>query len=123
MSRDKQMGPSQRQLRVGEQVRHNIVETLQRGHFHNEILMNEASAVTVTEVRLSPDLKNATAYIMTLGGQNLDEILKALNDVAPYFQKEIGSKLDLRFTPRVRFVTDDSFAAASRIDEILNNIS
>jgi ribosome-binding factor A len=71
--------PSQRQLRVGEQIRHIIAETMQRGHFHDEALI-DAGKITVTEVRVSPDLKNAKAFVMSLGGQNMEEILPALND-------------------------------------------
>ncbi len=115
-------GPSQRQLRVGEQLRHCIVETLQRGHFQNEILMEHAASVTVTEVRASPDLKNATVYVMSLGGLHMNEILPALNDAAPYFQRELGHRVQLRFTPRLRFVRDESFDAAARIDSLLKNL-
>lgn len=85
--------------------------------------MNHAASVTVTEVRTSPDLKNATAYVMALGGEHMDEILPALNDCAVVFQKEIGHALRLKFTPRVRFVQDESFDAAKRIDDILNKLS
>ena len=85
--------------------------------------MNHAGLVTVTEVRTSPDLKNATAYVMALGGQHMDEILPALNESAVLFQKEIGHALRLKFTPRVRFVADESFDAAKRIDDILNKIT
>lgn len=114
--------PSQRQRRVGEQIRHIIAESLQRGHFQSEILVKESHTVTVTEVRPSPDLRNATAYIMTLGGFNIDEILPALNEEAQSFQKEINRKSNLKFTPRLRFVTDDSFEEANRIEEILRDL-
>ena len=115
-------GPSQRQLRVGEQLRHVIAETMQRGHFHDPLLVDAAPLVTVSEVRVSPDLKNATAYVMALGGSNMDEILPALNDVAAYFQKEVSRQLDLKFTPRIRFVTDRSFDEGNKIDNILKNL-
>ncbi|MCC7305158.1 MAG: 30S ribosome-binding factor RbfA [Alphaproteobacteria bacterium] len=113
--------PSQRQLRVGEQIRHIIAETLQRGHFHDEILM-DAGRITVTQVRISPDLKHATAYVMSLGGENMDRILPALNEAAPVFQKDIAKQGGLRFTPKVRFSSDDSFDEARRIEEILHDI-
>lgn len=113
-------GPSQRQLRVGEQIRHIIAETLQRGHFHDNALFDHS--VTVTEVRVTPDLKNARAYVMSLGGDNMDDILPALNDEARTFQKEINRQTNLKFTPRVMFVTDDSFEEANRIEDILRNL-
>ncbi len=115
-------GPSQRQLRVGEQLRHMIAETLQRGHFHDEALVDNAPNVTVSEVRVSPDLKNATAYVMSLGGENMDEILPALNDSAHYFQKEINNASNLKFTPRVNFKVDHSFEEAQRIEKILDSL-
>ncbi|PJB69531.1 MAG: ribosome-binding factor A [Alphaproteobacteria bacterium CG_4_9_14_3_um_filter_47_13] len=115
-------GSSQRQLRVGEQLRHNISETLQRGHFDNLVLLDKARNVTVTEVRASPDLKNATAYIITLGGMDIDTILPALNESAFTFQKEIGRKLSLKFTPRLRFVLDHSFDEAQKIERILDSL-
>ena len=115
-------GPSQRQLRVGEQVRHIIVETLQRGHFQSEILFEAAASLTVTEVRVSPDMKNATAYVSILGGGGLADILPALNDAAPYFQKEIGRQMKMKFTPRIRFVEDESFANAEKIERLLRQI-
>lgn len=115
--------PSQRQLRVGEQIRHILSETLQRGHFHSQILMDEASKVTITEVRPSPDLKHARAYVMTLGGRQIEAVLDALNDEARVFQKDIGRHSNLKFTPKVRFVTDDSFDQAQRIEHLLRGES
>lgn len=111
--------PSQRQLRVGEQIRHILSETLQRGHFHSEILIEESGRVTITEVRPSPDLKHARAYVMTLGGGQIEAVLEALNDEAHMFQKEINRQSNLKFTPKIRFVTDDSFEQAQRIEELL----
>lgn len=122
MSREHSAGPSQRQLRVGEQVRHALMETMQRGHFSDPLLLEEAPRLTVTEVRASPDLKNATAYVTSFGGRRMDEILPALNDAAPVFQKEIAHRLKLRFTPRLRFVMDESFDQANKIDTILKNL-
>lgn len=115
-------GPSQRQLRVGEQLRHLIAEVLQRGHFHDEMLFKSAQNITVSEVRVSPDLKNATAYVMTLGGKDMSAILPALNECAPYFQKEIGRSLQLRFTPKIRFAVDNSFENADRIERLLKTL-
>jgi len=115
-------GPSQRQLRVAEQVRHMIAETLRRGHFHTEELFRLAQNITVTQVSLSPDLKNATAYVIALGGKDMVEILPALNEESYTFQKEIGHSLKLRFTPRVRFAEDKSFEKANRIETILHDL-
>jgi ribosome-binding factor A len=117
-----QQGPSQRQLRVGEQLRHIIAETLQRGHFRDEILIDLASAVTVTEVRTSPDLKQATAYVISLGGEDMDKILPALNHNAPAFQKDINAKANLKFTPKIRFKHDSSFENVQKLDALLSNI-
>ena len=113
--------PTQRQLRVGEQIRHIIAETLQRGHFHEEVLL-DAGRVSVTEVRVSPDLKNATAYVISLGGSDMDKILPALNGEARQFQKEINRQSNLKFTPRVQFVLDKSFDQAQKIDNLLKEI-
>lgn len=117
-----QQGPSQRQLRVGEQIRHIIAETLQRGHFHDAVLLDAASLVTVTEVRPSPDLKHATAYVIPLGGKDIEHILPALNEAAPEFQKEINRKANLKFTPKLRFKSDDSFDEAQKMDALLDNL-
>ena|SRR5688572_8665334 len=114
-------GPSQRQLRVGEQIRHIIAETLVRGHFHDEALL-DAGKVTVTEVKVSPDLKHATAYVIQLGGGTMDPMIKALNNAAHYFQSEINAKAALKFTPKLQFRFDDSFDKAQRLDEIFSNL-
>lgn len=114
-------GASQRQLRVGEQIKHVIAETLQRGHFHDEILL-DAGRVTVTEVKVTPNLKIAKAYVMPLGGINYEEVLEALNKNASYFQKEINHKTNLKFTPKVSFVDDPSFAQAEHIENLLRSI-
>ena len=113
--------PSQRQLRVGEQIKHIVAETMRRGHFHSAVLLN-AGMITVTEVRVSPDLKNATAYVMSLGGAGMGEIIPALNESAHIFQKEINRQANLKFTPRIKFVLDESFEQAKRIDDLLRDI-
>ena len=120
MKSDRSKGPSQRQLRVGEQLRHIIAETMSRGHFHDEVLLN--ANITVAEVRVTPDLKNAKAFVMSLGGENMDEILPALNEEANLFQKEIGRQLDMKFTPKVKFVRDESFDEAQKIDDLLRSV-
>ncbi len=116
------IGQTQRQLRVGEQVKHIIVETLQRGKFDDEFLFDAAHTVTVTEVSVSPDLKQATAYIIKLAGSEMGSMLAALNAEAHAFQKEIAKRLQTRFTPKLKFVGDDSFEKSARIDELLHNL-
>ena len=122
MTQQSPNAPTQRQLRVGEQLRHIITETLQRGKFHDAILLDHAPAITVTEVRVAPDLKHAKAFVMKLGGRNMDEILPALNESAGYFQKEIARQMTTKFTPRVRFVSDESFDNAQKIETLLHNL-
>ncbi len=117
-----QNGPSQRQLRVGEQIRHIMSETLQRGHFYSAPLISASNNISVTEVRPSPDLKQATAYVISLNGEDMDSLLPALNHDASVFQKEINDKANLKFTPKIRFKIDTSFEKAQRLDEILSNI-
>lgn len=115
-------GPSQRQLRVGEQIRHIMAETLARGDFHNEVLIDLASHVTVTEVRPAPDLRQATAYVISIGGTDMDKILPALNNCAAVFQKDINAKATLKFTPRIRFMIDTSYEKAQKLDQLLSTI-
>jgi len=114
--------PSQRQLRVSEQIRGVISKTLHGGHFHDPVLVEQAVNVTVGHVDVSPDLKNCSVYVMTLGGKDLEPILKALNKVAPYFQSEINHELNIKFTPRVHFKEDTTFAEADRIEQLLKNV-
>jgi ribosome-binding factor A len=117
-------GPTQRQLRVGEQVRHEIAQTLQRGHFGNPDLSDNSRMITVTEVRLSPDLKNAKAYVLPLGGkkEDVERLLPLLNDEHRVFQADLAHALEMKFTPRVKFIEDTSFGEAQRIESILHNI-
>ncbi len=119
-SHNSKKGPTQRQLRVGEQLRHIIAETMARGHFQDEALLD--AHVTVAEVRVTPDLRQATAYVMSLGGRDMEEILPALNAESNVFQKDIGRQLNMKFTPKVRFLRDESFDEAQRIDEILRTV-
>lgn len=118
------LGPTQRQLRVGEQVRHEIAQTLQRGHFSHPDLADKSRMVTVTEVRISPDLKNAKAYVLPLGGkrEDIDMLLPLLNDEHRVFQADLAHALEMKFTPRVKFVEDTSFGEAQRIENILHDI-
>lgn len=110
--------PSQRQLRVGELVRHKLSEMLSRGDIHDDVLASHV--VTVPEVRLSPDLKLATVYVIPLGGTDTDEVLEALNRHKKYIRGEIAHAVDLKFAPELRFRRDETFDEASRIDELLS---
>ena len=94
---------------------------MQRGHFHDAVLL-DSGKITVTEVRVSPDLKNATAYVLWLGGENMEAALKALNEEHHVFQKEINRQSNLKFTPRIRFVRDESFEEAQRIEDLLRQV-
>ncbi|CAN7691672.1 30S ribosome-binding factor RbfA [Bosea sp. LjRoot237] len=110
-------GPSQRQLRVGELIRHALAEMLARGDIHDDVLAKHV--ITVPEVRLSPDLKLATCYIMPLGGQDVAPVLKALASHTRYIRGEIAHRVNLKYAPNVRFLRDESFAEAERIDALL----
>ena len=111
---------SQRQLRVGEELRHLISNALHRETFYDVVLEN--NNITVTEVNVSPDLKNAKVYIMPLGGDNKIEVLESLNRIKGYIQKLISSEIQLRQIPRLSFVIDTTFEYANKIDNIIKNI-
>jgi len=115
-------GPSQRQLRVGEQIRHIMAETLQRGNFHDEKLL-DTSQISISEVQATPDLRNATAYVVALGNSNIESLIPALNNASHIFQKDINAHSNLKFTPRIRFTIDKSFEQSKRIDELLGDIT
>ena len=108
---------SVRLLKVGEQVRHVMSELLARQVVHDEVLT--ARTVSVTEVRMSPDLRHATVFIKPLLGADEDIVLKALRTNTAYFQKEVAGKLTLRFAAKLKFLGDESFDEASRIDALL----
>ena len=114
----KPSGPSQRQLRVGELIRHALAEMLARGDIHDDVLAKHV--VTVPEVRLSPDLKLATCYIMPLGGLDIAPVLKALEANKRYLRGEIAHRVKLKYAPDLRFRADESFAEAERIDALLD---
>jgi ribosome-binding factor A len=111
----------QRQLRVGEEIRHVLSTCLQRGGFNAPALI-DSGLITVTEVRIAPDLKNATVFVMPLGGRNLKEVLKALNENAYEFQREIAHAMKMKFTPRLKFVSDETFGEADKIETIIRKI-
>jgi ribosome-binding factor A len=118
MSRQRGKAPTQRQLRVGEELRHVLAEIIERGDMADPDLRDVA--LTVTEVRVSPDLKNGTVFITPLGGGAAERLLAALSRAAPYFQAQIGRKMRIKYTPRLHFELDTSFDQASRIDSLLH---
>ncbi len=113
--RDK--APSHRQLRVGEELRHALSRILVRGELRDPALAD--LNLTVTEVRVSPDLKNATAFVVPLGGSGLDAAVAALNRAGGFFRSRLAQEVALRHAPRVVFAPDRSFDEARRVDEIL----
>lgn len=117
----RQKVPSQRQLRAGELVRHALVEIFRREDLRDPAL--SGFSITVTEVRMTPDLKQATVFSAPLGA-SIDpnkhpEIIKALNHAAPHLRHLLGERIDMKFTPALVFRSDESFAEARRIDELL----
>ncbi len=111
--------PSQRMLRVGELVRHALSNVLARGEIIDPLI--ETSVITVPEVRMSPDLKLASAYIVPLGGGNAKELVKALNSHQKFIRGQITPQLNLKYSPIIRFFEDDSFDEATRIDNLLRS--
>ena len=109
----------QRQLRVGELLRHALSEVLQRGEINDPVL--ESHVVTVPEVRVSPDLKHASAYVMPLGGRDETEVIAALNRHRKYVRGLMAHRIKLKYTPEITFVRDDSFDAAAKMDALLDS--
>lgn len=109
--------PSQRQLRVGEQIRHALSRILARGELRDPALTNVP--ITVSEVRCSPDLKTATAYVLPLGGQNVGEVISALKRAGAFLRGQVAREVRLKYTPGLRFMADESFDEANRIDNLL----
>lgn len=110
--------PSQRQLRVGEELRHALARQFERGALRDPGLAG--ATVTVTEVRVSPDLKHATAFVMPLGGAKLADVLAGLTRSAGYLRREVAREVQLRHAPELIFAADTSFEHASRIDRLLH---
>jgi ribosome-binding factor A len=110
---------SVRVLKVGERVRHILSELLTRGEVHDDTLT--AHAVSVTEVRMTPDLRNAAAYVKPLLGLDEEVVLKALRTNTAFFQREVAKHLGLKFAPKLQFKPDESFEVAERIERLLND--
>ena len=111
-------GPSQRQLRVGELIRRTLSEVLARGDVHDPDL--NRMSITVGEVRTSPDLKVATAYVLPLGGHGAEEALQALRDNRHELRRQVSKKLTLKFSPEIRFVIDESFDRMDDTNRLLS---
>lgn len=116
---NKAKAPSQRMLRVGELVRHALAKMLTRGEIIDPIV--ESMTITVPEVRMSPDLKLAKAYIVPLGGEGAEELVKALNKHTKFVRGRVAPELNLKYAPDIRFYVDDTFEEASRIDALLRS--
>lgn len=112
-------GPSQRQLRVGEEIRNALAMIFAHGETHNPVL--DGSSITVSEVRISPDLKNATAYVMPLAGGNKEAVLKELIENASRLRGMVTRKIVLRTSPKIFFKLDTSFEEAGRIHKLLQS--
>src|SRR3954464_8554187 len=112
-------GRSVRLLRVGEQVRHVLSELLQRGDVHDETLQNHL--LSVTEVRMSADLRHATAFVKPLLGQDEEVVLKALRTHTAYLQREVARRIRLKYAAKLKFLADESFDEGTHIDRLLRN--
>lgn len=112
-------GKSVRMLRIGERIRHILSELLIRGEVHDEVLA--AHMVSVSEVRVSPDLRHATVYARSLGGADEAEVAAALKRNARYLRGEVARQLDTRYTPELHFRSDESFDEAAHIDAVLRS--
>jgi len=112
-------GPSQRQLRAGELVRHALVDIFREEEIADPAL--KGVSVTVTEVRLSPDLRHATVFVEPLGGEHYDEVIKALNKHAKFVRGRLGKLIDMRFTPDLKFLHDESFNEAARMSRLFDD--
>lgn len=110
---------SVRVLKVGERVRHILSELLARGEVHDDVV--SAANISVTEVRMTPDLRHATAYIKPLLGAGEDEVIHALRQNTAFLQREVAKRLGLKFAPKLRFRKDESFAEADRIEALLRD--
>jgi ribosome-binding factor A len=110
---------SVRVLKVGERVRHILSELLARGEVHDDVV--RAAHISVTEVRMTPDLRHATAYVKPLMGAGEDEVVHALRQNTAFLQREVAQRLGLKFAPKLKFRKDESFAEADRIEALLRD--
>lgn len=111
--------PSVRLLRVGEQVRHVLSDILMRGDVHDDMLASHM--VSVTEVRMSPDLRHATVFVKPLLGKDEEAVLKALRTNTAYLQREVAHRVKLKYAAKLKFLADESFDEGSHIDRLLRD--
>lgn len=119
MRQDRSEGPSVRLLRVGEQVRHTLAGILLRGDVHDPLL--ESQPVSITEVRMSPDLRHATVFVKPLLGRDEAGVLKALRTNTAFLQREVARAVNLKYAAKLKFVADESFDEGARIDTLLRS--
>jgi len=117
--RGQAQGPTQRQLRAGELMRHALVEILREEDFSDAALIGVS--VTVTEVRMSPDLRHGTVFIEPLGGAHAAEVVEALNRHAKFLRGRLGRSIDMKFTPDLKFLHDETFDEAQRMDRLFDD--
>ena len=117
--RKKDGGPSVRVLRVGEQVRHILSEILARGDVHDDQLTKQP--VSITEVRMSPDLRHATVFVKPLLGRDEDAVIKALRTNTAYLQREVAHRIRMKYAAKLKFLPDESFDEASHIEKLLRD--
>jgi ribosome-binding factor A len=118
-SRSHNLGPSQRQLRVGEMLRHALSQILMRGDIRDDDLVG--ISITITQVKPSGDMRHATVFCEPLGGRNAKQVVAALNRHRAFIRGEMGHMIELKFTPDLRFVEDESFAEAEKIENLLKS--
>lgn len=119
MSRGGQKPPSQRQKRVAEEIRHALAMVLERGDLRDPVLA--ATPITITEVRISPDLRNATSFVTPLGGGDVKPVLEALKRARSFLRHELATRIEMRYVPNLFFEADTSFDTFQRIDTILHD--
>lgn len=119
MKKEAPAGPSVRVLRVGEQVRHILSDILMRGDVHDDVL--SAHPVSITEVRMSPDLRHATVFVKPLLGRDEEAVLKALRTNTAFLQKTVAAKVRMKYAAKLKFLADESFDEASHIDKLLRD--
>lgn len=119
MKTERDRGPSVRVLRVGEQVRHILSDILARGDVHDDVLTSHP--VSVTEVRMSPDLRHATVFVKSLLGRDEEAVLKALRTNTAWLQKSVAGEMRMKYAAKLKFLSDESFDEASHIDALLRD--
>ncbi len=117
MTKRARHGSSQRQLRVGELVRKGLSDILRSGEIRHPDVAD--ASITVTEVRLSPDLRNATVFVLPLGGRNAEAVLEGLGHCTPFLRGRLAREVELRYAPALSFLLDDSFDQAERVEALL----